>query len=243
MQAGNGDHMKLLSDFGITVVGLPDGRVQLLHSYSQAKTTEDAEEGLVFMQEMVEISRNSAAQPDNPPRIVTFQSLQPDGITRDVILKAGPAQFGLDLKDDVKVTARLVVGDPFRMCKDPTDESKLRQKIVIIQRGDCMFIEKARRLQKAGAVGGIVIDNSPSTSADAAPLFAMSGDGTEDVQVCARLLIFLFTLYTMLFTWQASFIFGTDSFGISLFNWCWRSDPSISKQSTDASYISRINSR
>jgi len=200
MQAGNGDHMKLLSDFGITVVGLPDGRVQLLHSYSQAKTTEDAEEGLVFMQEMVEISRNSAAQPDNPPRIVTFQSLQPDGITRDVILKAGPAQFGLDLKDDVKVTARLVVGDPFRMCKDPTDESKLRQKIVIIQRGDCMFIEKARRLQKAGAVGGIVIDNSPSTSADAAPLFAMSGDGTEDVQVCGRLLIFLFTLYTMLFT-------------------------------------------
>lgn len=189
-QAGNADHMKLLNDFGITVVGLPDGRVQLLHSYSQAKTTEDAEEGLVFMQEMVEISRNSAAQPDNPPRIVTFQSLQPDGIARDVVLKAGPAQFGLDLKDDVKVTARLVVGDPFRMCKDPTDEAKLGQKIVIIQRGDCMFIEKARRLQKAGAVGGIVIDNSPSTSADAAPLFAMSGDGTEDVQIP---LVFLYS--------------------------------------------------
>ena len=37
--------------------------------------------------------------------------------------------------------------------------------------------------KKAGAVGGIVIDNASSSSADAAPLFAMSGDGTEDVQV------------------------------------------------------------
>ena len=50
---------------------------------------------------------------------------------------------------------------------------------------------QARRLQKAGAVGGIVIDNSPSTSADAAPLFAMSGDGTEDVQVCSPLALLL----------------------------------------------------
>lgn len=38
-------------------------------------------------------------------------------------------------------------------------------------------------MQKAGAVGGIVVDNTPSSSADAAPLFAMSGDGTEDVKV------------------------------------------------------------
>lgn len=42
---------------------------------------------------------------------------------------------------------------------------------------------QARRLQQVGAVGGIVVDNVPSSSADAAPLFAMSGDGTEDVRV------------------------------------------------------------
>lgn len=134
--------MKLLRDMGITVVGLPDGRVQLLHSYSQAKTTEDAEEGLLFMQEMVEISRSASSQPDNPPRIVSFEIRQPDGTTKDVVLKAGPAQFGLDLKDDIKVMARLAVGQPFRMCRDPVNESELRQKIVIIQRGDCMFVEK-----------------------------------------------------------------------------------------------------
>ena len=143
-QAGNGDHMKLLRDMGITVVGLPDGRVQLLHSYSQAKTTEDAEEGLLFMQEMVEISRSTSSQPDNPPRIVSFQIRQSGGTAKDVVLKAGPAQFGLELKDDVKVMARLAIGKPFRMCRDPINGAELQQKIVIIERGDCMFVEKVR---------------------------------------------------------------------------------------------------
>lgn len=141
-QAGNGEHMKLLRDMGITVVGLPDGRVQLLHSYSQAKTSEDAEEGLLFMQEMVEISRSTSSQPDNPPRIVSFQKRQSSGTVKDVVLKAGPAQFGLDLKADIKVMARLAIGKPFRMCKDPINGPELRQKIVIIERGDCMFVEK-----------------------------------------------------------------------------------------------------
>ena len=49
---------------------------------------------------------------------------------------------------------------------------------------------EARRLQRAGAVGGIVVDNSPSSSSDAAPLFAMSGDGTEDVHIP---LVFLYS--------------------------------------------------
>ncbi len=125
-------------------MGLADGRVQLLHSYSTAQTTEDAEEGLLFMQEMVEISRSTSSQPDNPPRIVAFQSRKPDGTLSDTVLKAGPAQFGLELKDDVKVTAGLVIGQPFRMCVDPVNDAQMRNKIVIIQRGDCMFVEKVK---------------------------------------------------------------------------------------------------
>lgn len=49
---------------------------------------------------------------------------------------------------------------------------------------------KARRLQKAGAVGGVVVDSSPSSSSEAAPLFAMSGDGTDDVRIP---LVFLYS--------------------------------------------------
>ena len=95
---------------GITIVALDDGRVQLLHSYAQAKTAEDAEEGLVFMQEMVEISRSSSSQPDNPPRVVILRSAsQLQRHQQEIVLKAGPAQFGLDLKDQVKVRSLVVV--------------------------------------------------------------------------------------------------------------------------------------
>lgn len=31
------------------------------------------------------------------------------------------------------------------------------EKIALMQRGQCMFAEKARNIQKAGAIGGIVI--------------------------------------------------------------------------------------
>ena len=62
-------------------------------------------------------------------------------------------------------------------------------KIVIVERGDCMFVEKGRVLQSLGAVGGIVMDNTEGTAAATSPLFAMSGDGVDDVQIP---MVFLF---------------------------------------------------
>ena len=49
---------------------------------------------------------------------------------------------------------------------------------------------QARRLEALGAVGGIVLDNTPGTSAKTSPMFAMSGDGTDDVSIP---LVFLFS--------------------------------------------------
>jgi hypothetical protein len=34
LQAGNPDHMKMVKDMGIAILTLPDGRVQLLHTFS-----------------------------------------------------------------------------------------------------------------------------------------------------------------------------------------------------------------
>lgn len=49
---------------------------------------------------------------------------------------------------------------------------------------------QARRLEALGAIGGIVLDNTPGTSATSSPMFAMSGDGTNDVSIP---LVFLFS--------------------------------------------------
>ena len=56
-QSTSEDHQKLVRDMGITIIKLPDGRVQLLHTFANAKTPEDGEEGLLFMQEMIELSK------------------------------------------------------------------------------------------------------------------------------------------------------------------------------------------
>ena len=60
----------------------------------QARSPADAEEGLLFMQEMIELSRQQLEQPENPPRAVTFRPA-PDA--EPVTLAAGPAQFGPSL--------------------------------------------------------------------------------------------------------------------------------------------------
>ena len=50
--------------------------------------------------------------------------------------------------------------------------------------------EKARILEKAGAKGGIVVDNNKGTTSSNSPLFSMSGDGTDDISIP---MVFLFS--------------------------------------------------
>lgn len=78
-QASNADHLRALFDMGVTMVSLGNGKVQLLHSFYnvsrlciprasvdliyflyQAKSAEEAERGLLFMQEMIELSKTTS---------------------------------------------------------------------------------------------------------------------------------------------------------------------------------------
>lgn len=97
-QSTNEAHLKLIRNMGITIVTLPDGRVQLLHTHANARSSEDGEEGLMFMQEMIDMSKQQASQPESPPKLVTFDV---GGSSKQ--LQAGPAQFGTDLSGGKKV--------------------------------------------------------------------------------------------------------------------------------------------
>ncbi|XP_043472173.1 ER degradation-enhancing alpha-mannosidase-like protein 3 isoform X2 [Leptopilina heterotoma] len=195
-QANNIDHLKMLSDMGITILTLADGRVQFLHTFSNAKTTHDAEEGLLFMQEMIELSKFQPQQiAETKPQLISFvkPGIQP---AERVTLLAGPAQFGTDLRgNNNKVTGKVVIAQPFSACAELNDVDKLKGRIVLVVRGTCMFIEKARRLQKAGALAGIVLDNVSKSSAKTSPMFAMSGDGKDDDDVKIPF-VFLFSAET-----------------------------------------------
>ncbi|CAL8086322.1 unnamed protein product [Calicophoron daubneyi] len=57
-----------------------------------------------------------------------------------------------------------------------SSQMPLAGSIGIVRRGGCMFIDKARNLVEAGAIGGIVMDNVDDTSIAKSMPFTMSGD-------------------------------------------------------------------
>ncbi|XP_071948270.1 ER degradation-enhancing alpha-mannosidase-like protein 3 [Antedon mediterranea] len=182
---GNSDQLQQLTKMGIRLVTMSDGRVQLMHTASHAIDTKSAQNGLLFMQEMIELSK-SQQQVEYHPKAVHF--VEP-ALLNNMVLTANPAQFGLDLSTDPGVVSGVVIADPPNGCSALNNRWEVKGQIVVITRGDCMFIEKARTAQKHGAVGAIIIDRDEKRSADDKYTFAMSGDGSLDVDIPA---IFLF---------------------------------------------------
>ena len=131
---------------GIAVVQLPDGRVQMVLNAGQAATPADAEEGALFMQEMIDLSKQQPQVPETPLRLLKFS--RSDG--KSTYLMAGPAQFGEQLEAGVSVTSSVVVSEPKNACSTPLNGQTFFGKIVVVQRGDCMFIgeTKMTRIQR-----------------------------------------------------------------------------------------------
>nr|XP_023014026.1 ER degradation-enhancing alpha-mannosidase-like protein 3 isoform X1 [Leptinotarsa decemlineata]XP_023014028.1 ER degradation-enhancing alpha-mannosidase-like protein 3 isoform X2 [Leptinotarsa decemlineata] len=188
--AANLNHLKVIKDMGINIIALNDGRVQLLHSFSSARTAADAEEGLIFMQEMVELSKLQAQQPEPISQAVTVPMKDQKGEEHTIVMQAGPSQFGKNLQDGQKISARTLLLKPFRGCNNIEASDSIEGRIAIMERGDCMFVDKVRQVQKYGAVGAIILDNVSGSSAANSPMFSMSGDGTDDVEIPA---VFLFS--------------------------------------------------
>ncbi|XP_077573010.1 ER degradation-enhancing alpha-mannosidase-like protein 3 [Stigmatopora nigra] len=186
--SNNPEHLELLRRMGVSLIHLKDGRVQLVQHATQAVSPIAAEDGVRFMQEMMELSSQQQKE-QLPPRAVQIVSQPYFG---RVVLTAGPAQFGADLsKSATGVRGFLAVAKPYSGCSEISNGEQVRGRIALLQRGQCMFAEKARHVQKAGAIGAIVVDDNLESSSDTAPLFQMAGDGrnTDDV---ALPLLFLF---------------------------------------------------
>uniref|UniRef100_A0A8C3A232 alpha-1,2-Mannosidase n=1 Tax=Cyclopterus lumpus TaxID=8103 RepID=A0A8C3A232_CYCLU len=186
--ANNVEHLELLRRMGVSLIHLKDGRVQLVQHATQAVSAVAAEDGVRFMQEMMELSSQQQKE-QLPPRAIQIVS---HPFLGRVVLTAGPAQFGIDLsKSSTGVRGFVTVAEPYSGCTEITNAEYVQGHIALLQRGQCMFAEKARHIQKAGAIGGIVIDDNEGSSSDTAPLFQMAGDGrsTDDITMP---LLFLF---------------------------------------------------
>jgi len=140
VKVGNPAHVAAAREMGVAVVTLPDGRLQLLHTVAQARSAADAEEGLAFMHEMLELSK-AQAQADSAPLAVSYRSH-----AHRVRLAAGPAHFGRVLRGTQRVAARVALAEPLRACAPLSQPHHLEGRIAVIERGDCMFIDKVRKL-------------------------------------------------------------------------------------------------
>lgn len=191
--AGRKDHIDILNKMGVQVTTMSDGRIQLIHKSNEAVTLQQAEMGILFMTEMLELSKQqnqkSNVLVDEYRSIsIVLLSIPFAGLTS---YPAGPAQFGYDFRKNHGLFGKLILANPFDGCSDYnlTQSVDFSNKIVIAKRGNCMFIEKARKAERYGAVGLIIIDNVNESSYYTSPLFAMSGDGTQNVKLPS---IFLF---------------------------------------------------
>ncbi|KAG1692971.1 ER degradation-enhancing alpha-mannosidase-like protein 3 [Nymphon striatum] len=191
-QATNEEHLKLLNRMGISVIILDGGRLQFVQTANQASSQELAEEGAHFIRDMIEYSKQ-APTADAQLRALLIKPTDSSMIT---MLNGGSAQFGADLTDSAQqVTGRIMISKPNKACSAIANAHLVKGSIAIVQRGDCMFVEKARHIQKAGAIGGIVFDNHADTSSESSPFFSMSGDGSTDITIP---MIFLFSVEAQL---------------------------------------------
>ncbi|OQR70911.1 ER degradation-enhancing alpha-mannosidase 3-like [Tropilaelaps mercedesae] len=182
-------HVQLARQMGVQVAVLGDGRMQLVHNAAHAASASDAQEGLLFMHEMIQLAKQTSSRPETEMRSVQFMR-EDDKLE---VIPAGPAQFGPDLSDrNNQVSGEVVWAAPPKVCQGVANCEAMAGRIALLERGDCMFIEKARSVERCGAIGAIVLDTTPDTSARGTSMFAMSGDsGNQDPRIPT---VFLFSL-------------------------------------------------
>ncbi|VVC96952.1 unnamed protein product [Leptidea sinapis] len=169
-----------LANMGISVLTLPDGKVQLLYTTNTAKSSKEAAEGLTFMREMSKW--NALGDTENGVNAAAVK-------INDKVFPAGPGHFGKDISgaDRYVSTAAFVI--PIDACDEILNSHAIIGKFAIAIRGQCTFAEKVRNIQKGGAQLAIILDNIQGTTYETSALFAMSGDGKDDIQIPA---VFLF---------------------------------------------------
>lgn len=99
------------------------------------------------MKEIVELSKTQVASSNAELQAVFFKKQLADigdGIGISVLM-AGPSHFSKELIGNESIQRKVIYAEPFRLCsalKTPVEE--IKDRIVVVERGDCMFIDKAR---------------------------------------------------------------------------------------------------
>lgn len=111
-------------------------------------------------------------------------------VINDNLFPAGPGHFGKEIIGDERLTGAVALADPLDACNDIQNKAVVHGRFAVAKRGQCTFAQKVRNLQAVGASLAIIIDNVEDSTYENTALFAMSGDGKDDIEIPA---VFLFS--------------------------------------------------
>lgn len=101
------------------------------------------------MKEIVELSKSQVTSSIAELQAVFFP--KKPGDTELSVLMAGPSHFSKELTGNESIQRKVSLAEPFRLCSAlKTPIENIRDRILIVERGDCTFIDKARIGQAAG---------------------------------------------------------------------------------------------
>lgn len=109
------------------------------------------------MKEIVELSKSQVST-----SIAELQAVFWKKDTGIELLIAGPSHFSKELTGNESIQRHVVFAESenFKLCSSlKTPAESFKDKILIVERGECTFIDKARRGQEAGAAAIIVSNN------------------------------------------------------------------------------------
>lgn len=189
--ASNTEHIKQLRQMGIDVQVHGDGRMHLSHHSANAISLQMAKCGIEFMQEMLQLTAQRERESASKFRGFRYLQILTAPYFGIPIIRAAPAQYGTDLKDS-PVEGEIAVAKPFRACSALKNVDEIRGRIAVVERSDCMFQEKSRYAQQAGAIAVIVVDHVVGTSATGQPSFAMAEDksSSDDIVIASVFVYF-----------------------------------------------------
>ncbi|EFP05057.1 hypothetical protein CRE_03272 [Caenorhabditis remanei] len=192
--SSNQEHVKQLAMMGIEIITLSDGRLHLSHKSNTALSPTYARWGYEFMQEMQDYVASFDKRGENWDHNEKYVQMLSAPYYGKPALFGSPAQFGIDLGITVPVLGRVAKAIPFRGCEPLLNTHEVVGRIVVVERSDCVFQDKARNIQRAGGIGMIVIDNELDTKfMKERPMFSMANDkdGKDDIGFAS---LFLFRL-------------------------------------------------
>lgn len=108
----------------------------------------------------------------------------------DKLFPAGPGHFGKEISSRDLYTNTVAFVTPLDACSPIENKQEVEGKFAIAKRGQCTFAQKVRNIQDAGVDLAIILDNVPDSTHESTALFAMSGDGKDDIEIPA---VFLFS--------------------------------------------------